>query len=275
VLAKRGGKSLIHYLDFSSSFDEWVTADRIKLRGAPVPTLKAPPPAAGPANDGGPEGLYYRSVVIPKETSPNGAESVQTYPYWFLADGNVLGGSWDALIDYLDGGLDQYKRKQAQFWGTFKKEEGAVVITWSGGREQRFATDPAAAGVMRGLYRAYPVKPGAKLEGKYILRTGAWQAGQKSSVGTMIFHKDMTIGYTDDIVDISREVKGSDGSVKTDSYRGVGVALGTYRFDGYRLSIKTPEWTRSMPAWVFSEEESQSESPRMISLRQEVFHRQD
>ena len=72
VLAKDGDKSLVHFEDFSSEYDEWVTLDRIKLRGAPAPAL-TPPPAAVKS---GFKGQYYRQAVLPKDPALTDRKSV-------------------------------------------------------------------------------------------------------------------------------------------------------------------------------------------------------
>jgi len=269
VLAKRGDKSLIHYDGFSTRSDEWVTADRIKPRGAAAPAPKAPPPAV--AASGGVQGLFYRTVVLPKALAPQGGP-LATYPFLFLPDGHVLRGDWSALSDYFAVGLEEYKRSGTQPWGTYKTEAGAIVVTWTGGREERFEIEQVDGGLkIKGLLRAYPVKRGVRLDGKYLQRT----TGKVSSVSSYTFRSDMSVrsvfdsAMTEDVVGLGGDV------VDRDVNRQQVVKQGTYSFDGYVLQMVFEKNVLTQTAWVLDAEDARSDAPRMISFGAVLYHRQD
>lgn len=271
MLAKRGGKYLVRYIDFSRSSDEWVSPDRIKPRGAPAP--KAPAPPAPVAGSGGKiDGLYYRTVVVDKKISGNVPSALRTYPFWFLPNGNVLGGSWDAIIAYLAGGLEHYKREQAQFWGTYQLDGGTIVVTWSGGREERFETESAGSGVkIKGLNRAYPLKSGIRLDGTYLLRNN-----KNGTFGTKsyVFRPDMTVRYNHSETKANINERPDGTEIGRNITGGEAMRQGTYTIDGYTLQIKYEFGNHGVAIWLFDGDDAASDAPRMICIGNDVFQRQ-
>lgn len=261
VLAKDGDKSLVHFDGFSSQFDEWVTADRIKLRGTPAPAL-APPPVAVKS---GFEGQFYRQAVLPKDPALTGGSAIKTFPYLFLPDGHVLGGSWSGVSKYLRSHrVEDFRKDQPSAWGTYRLSERALTITWVGGREEVRNTESQPDGLqISGLRRTWPFPDGHVLKGKYVGLEGGVSEKSSGTAGTFqyVFHENLKYEYSETgVVELKT-------STSADVFA-TGLKLsGTYRVAGNALTITDQNDIKYVQTlWAFNADDARKASPTILSI---------
>lgn len=265
ILAVDGEKRKVHYQDFSSAFDEWVTPDRIKPRGAPAPKL-TPPPAAVASQF---TGLYYRSVILPKDPSLSGGAAVRTYPYWFLPDGHVLGGDWKAIDrHYLrHRRVSDFQQQFPNSWGTFALQGEAIEINWVGDRQESRKVEADNGRItISGLHKAWSFPKGHQIIGTYLgLEGGGKMDGETSGVFYFEFGPDNFCRYSESL---SVQI----GEKRESSGKRVERIVGKYLLDDFSLTVTQPDGTLFVfSTWAYGSDETKEQSPAAINIGGAIY----
>ncbi len=244
VVEVDGERYKVRYDGFSSKWDEWTGADRLRPRAtasdAPAPaTTSASSKAsassaagatytfpAAPAGAGGLDGAWLRTESFFMGTSL----TLTNHVWFFTANGRVARAP--------AGGFDPAAFARAESttisWaGHYRIEGGKLIVDWVDGSKPtayNYARGPGdeikIAGI--GASRVRPFPAGTRFEGAFA---GGASAGGAASSTTLNFSRDGSF---------SRDSVGSVASTSARSEVSAGAQAqrsGSYAFDGYTLRL--------------------------------------
>lgn len=251
VVEVDGERYKVRYDGFSSKWDEWAGADRLRPRAAasdvPAPaTTPAPSKAsasptasatytfpAAPAGAGGLDGAWLRTESFFMGTSL----ALTNHVWFFTANGRVA----RAPTGGFDPAAFARTESTTTSWaGHYRIEGGKLIVDWVDGSKPtayNFARGPRdeikIAGI--GASRVRPFPAGTRFEGAF---SGGASSGGAASSTALNFHRDGSF---------TRDSVGSVASTSARSEVSAGsqtTKAGTYVFDGHTLRLTQADGTQ-------------------------------